>query len=184
MKEDIAIAGAGGQGVLVMGKLLVHAAFLKGFYVSMVQQYSPYVRGGWVSCNLVVSDQPIDSPVNDEFDTVVVFDPVSYQAFTPKLKSGGYVFWNQSLIHEGDVRQAGQSVGVPVNAIATELGNLKLMNMVMLGSYCRHRGWLTTDDVIACLKKTLPERRHKLIPLNEQALKRGESLNSIAKKGS
>jgi len=176
MKEDIAIAGAGGQGVLIMGKLLVNAAFLKGLHVSMVQQYSPYVRGGWVSCNLVISDQPIDSPVANEFDTVVVFDPVSYGEFTPKLKKGGYLFSNNSLIHQDGAPNAEKSFSVPVNDIATELGNLKLINMVMLGSYCKHRGWLTTDDVIACLQKTLPVRRHKLIPMNEKALKRGESL--------
>lgn len=177
MIEDIAIAGAGGQGVLVMGKLLVHAAFMKGLHVSMVQQYSPYVRGGWVSCNLVISDQPIDSPVANAFDTVVVFDPVSYGEFTPKLKQGGYLFWNTSLIHADGINTAKAKVGVPVNDIATELGNLKLINMVMLGSYCKHRGWLNTADVIACLQKTLPVRRHKLIPMNEKALKRGEALN-------
>lgn len=176
MKEEIVIAGFGGQGVLSMGKILAYAGLMDGKEVTWMPSYGPEQRGGTANVTVIVSDNAISSPVLDTFDTAVVLNQQSLDKFESKVKPGGTLIYDLSGIHRlpsrNDIRV------IPVDAITAsiELKNSKTYNMVLLGALLKCRPIVGIDAVIRGLRKTLPERHHHLIPLNEEALRKGMSL--------
>ena len=178
MKEEIIIAGFGGQGVLSMGKILAYAGLMDNLEVTWMPAYGPEQRGGNVT--VILSDAPISSPVLDTFDTAVILNQQSLDKFESKVKPGGTLIYDPSGIHHLPTRT--DITVVPVNAMdaAIEMKNTKTYNMILLGSLLALRPIVDTEAVVKALRKTLPERHHHLIPLNEQAIAKGMELSKAA----
>ncbi|MCM1067547.1 MAG: 2-oxoacid:acceptor oxidoreductase family protein [Muribaculaceae bacterium] len=176
MKEEIVIAGFGGQGVLSMGKILAYAGLMDNLEVSWMPSYGPEQRGGTANVTVILSDKLISSPVLDSFDTAVVLNQQSLDKFESKVKPGGTLIYDPSGIHRLPQRTDIKVVRVDAMEAAIELNNSKTYNMILLGALLKCRPVVGVDAVLRGLKKTLPERHHHLIPLNEQALRKGMEL--------
>lgn len=173
MKEEIVIAGFGGQGVLSMGKILAYAGLMDNLEVTWMPSYGPEQRGGTANVTVILSDSPISSPVLDSYDTAVVLNQQSLDKFESKVKAGGTLIYDPSGIHHLPTRTDITVVPVDATEAAIELKNSKTYNMILLGALLRCRPIVDIDAVLRGLKKTLPERHHHLLPLNEQALRKG-----------
>ncbi len=176
MKEEIIIAGFGGQGVLSMGKILAYAGLMDNLEVTWMPSYGPEQRGGTANVTVIVSDQPISSPVLDMYDTAVLLNQQSLDKFEPKVKPGGVIIYDPSGIHRPPTRTDVTVIPVDAMTAAIEMNNSKTYNMILLGALLKHRPMVSVEAVIKGLRKTLPERHHHLIPLNEQAIERGMSI--------
>lgn len=176
MHQEIIMAGTGGQGVMVMGQLLAHAAVVEDKNVVWFPSYGPETRGGSADCTVIVSTDPIGSPVTDAPDILVAMDQVPLNKFVNSVKHEGVIFVNTSLAKAPEDRTDCKVVCLAANDIASELGNLKIANMVVLGALVEILKPVSMESVVEALKKVLPTHRHDLIPLNEAALRRGAEL--------
>ncbi len=176
MKDEIIIAGFGGQGVLSMGKILAYAGLMDNLEVTWMPSYGPEQRGGTANVTVIVSDSPISSPVLDTYDTAVILNQQSLDKFESKVKPGGTLIYDPSGIHHLPTRTDINIVAVDAMTAAIEMNNTKTYNMILLGALLKLKPIVSVDAVIRGLKKTLPERHHHLIPLNEQAIQRGMDL--------
>ena len=176
MKEEIIIAGFGGQGVLSMGKILAYAGLMDNLEVTWMPAYGPEHRGGTANVTVILSDKVISSPVLDTYDTAVILNQQSLDKFESKVKPGGTLIYDPSGIHHLPTRTDITVVPVDAMQASIELQNSKTYNMILLGALLQLRPIVDTEAVIKGLKKTLPERHHHLIPLNEQAIEKGRSL--------
>ncbi|ACL69437.1 2-oxoacid:acceptor oxidoreductase family protein [Halothermothrix orenii] len=177
MKEEMIIAGFGGQGVMLMGKLLAYAGMKEGIEVSWMPSYGPEMRGGTANCTVIMSSNKIPSPLSSKPDTIIVMNLPSLEKFAPRVKPGGTIFVNSSLIEKEVDRDDVEVIKVPANELANELGNSKVANMVMLGAYLSKKDVVDLNTVKDSLKSVLSRRHHKLIPINEKALDTGVRLN-------
>lgn len=176
MKEDIIIAGFGGQGVLSMGKILAYSALMEGLETTWMPAYGPEQRGGTANVTVIVADEPISSPILDQYDTAVILNQQSLDKFESKVKPGGTLIYDPYGIHHAPTRTDINIVPVDAMKATLELGNSKTYNMVLLGSLLKLRPVVTLESVMKGLKKTLPERHHHLLPVNETAIRKGMSL--------
>ncbi len=135
MYTDVMIAGFGGQGIMLAGKLLAHAGMNEGKEVCWLPSYGPEMRGGTANCTVVISSRPIGSPVVMRPQAVLVCNAPSLDKFEPQLMPRGLVVVNTSLVHRGLLRSDLRLVEVPANDIAVELGSPKSLNMVVIGAY-------------------------------------------------
>ncbi|MCG8515184.1 MAG: 2-oxoacid:acceptor oxidoreductase family protein [Halanaerobiales bacterium] len=176
MKEEIIMAGFGGQGVMSLGRLLTYAGMKEGDEVSWMPSYGPEMRGGTANCTVIISSKQIPSPLSSQPDAIIVMNLPSLDKFAPCVKRGGAILLNSSLINKEVDRDDVKIIKVPANQIANELGNTKVANMVMLGAYLAHKRIVKLETVKAALQDVFPARRHNLIPINQQALDRGVAL--------
>ena len=170
------IAGFGGQGVLVCGKLLAYAGMLEGKHVTWFPSYGAEIRGGTANCTVIISSNEIGSPVVQNPSAMLIFNEASFLKFEKRIKAGGHLFLNTSLVHAPSNRHDITRIEVRANDIAEDLGDSRIANMVMLGAFLDKTGVVAMESVLAALKQVLPPRRHSLIPLNKNALKRGADL--------
>ncbi len=176
MLQEVIFAGFGGQGVLTIAKMVSYAAMLSEKETCWMPTYGPEMRGGTAGCTVSVSDNPISSPILAKFDTGVILNQPSVAKYEDKIKTGGIIIWESTNITNGPTREDITSVPIPAYREAILLGNRVVMGMVLLGAFIQKTESVTIEDVLAALKKTLPERRHNLIPLNEKALRKGFEL--------
>jgi 2-oxoglutarate ferredoxin oxidoreductase subunit gamma len=175
--EEIVIAGFGGQGIILTGKLLAQTAMKAGKEVTYMPSYGAEVRGGTANCTVVVSDRPIACPVASEPESLIVMNKASLHKFGPRLRSDGLLLWNSSLIDSPpEVSADVDVVAIPADEVAVELGSPKSANMVMLGAYLQKRGHLSPQQASEALRDVLAQRYHKTIPVNTEALRRGAEL--------
>jgi 2-oxoglutarate ferredoxin oxidoreductase subunit gamma len=177
MLQEMIFAGFGGQGVLSMGTLLAYAAMKEGKEVSWMPSYGPEMRGGTANCIVNISDEPISSPIVSEYDIAVVLNLPSLKKFEPRVKKGGILIWESTNIKEPPTRTDITVIALPaVEKALKELKNVKVMNMLVLGSLVKLKKIVKKESLMVALKDTLPKRHHKLIPLNENAIELGMSL--------
>lgn len=176
MTEEIIISGFGGQGVLSMGKILAYAGLMNDLEVTWMPAYGPEQRGGTANVTVILSDTKISSPVLDTYDTAVVLNQQSLDKFEQKVKPGGLLIYDAYGIHRRPVRTDITVREIPAMDAAVEMGNSKTYNMIVLGAILGMKPVVDVDAVLRGLKKTLPERHHHLLPLNEQAIRRGIAL--------
>jgi 2-oxoglutarate ferredoxin oxidoreductase subunit gamma len=172
--EEIVIAGFGGQGIILAGKLLAQTAMRAGLEVTYMPAYGAEVRGGTANCMVIVSNKPIACPVVTNPNSLVICNKASLSKFAPRLKPGGLLVFNKSLIQNvGPVPDGVEVIGIPAEDLATAAGSSKSANMVMLGAYLGKRGHLTPDQAAESLPDILAERHYKMIPTNAKALRQG-----------
>ena len=176
MTNEIIIAGFGGQGVLSMGKTLAYAGLMDNQEITWMPAYGPEQRGGTFNVTVILSDKTISSPVVDCYDVAVVLNQQSLDKFEPRVKPGGILIYDPYGIHRPPTRTDITVLPVEAMEATIEAGNSKIFNMIVLGALLAARPMVPVESVLAGLKKVLPERHHHLIPLNEQALRKGMSL--------
>ena len=173
MKEEIIIAGFGGQGVLSMGKILAYAGLIDEKEVTWMPAYGPEQRGGTANVTVILSDQRISSPVLNFFDTAIILNQQSMNKFEEKVKPGGMLIYDPHGISHKPSRKDINIFTVNAMDAAAEMNNPKSFNMIVLGAFLKIKPVVDLDAVLAGLKKSLPTRHHDMLPLNESALKKG-----------
>jgi 2-oxoglutarate ferredoxin oxidoreductase subunit gamma len=177
MLQEMVFAGFGGQGVLSMGTILAYAAMKEGREVTWFPSYGPEMRGGTANCMVNISDREISSPIVTDYDLAMVFNLPSLKKFEDKVKPGGTLIWESSIIKEPPQRTDIKTYALPAIKVATEdLNNIKVMNMVALGALVTVNGIVKKESIVQALKDTLPRRYHHLLPLNERAIEIGLTL--------
>lgn len=177
MTQEIIIAGFGGQGVLSMGKILAYSGLMDDKEVTWMPSYGPEQRGGTANVTVILSDEKISSPILDSYDIVVVLNQQSLDKFESKVKPGGVLIYDNNGIHKPPTRKDINVYCIEAMNACIEMGNSKTYNMVVMGALLEVMSYkLPMENVIKGLKKSLPERHHKLIPLNEAAIEKGRTL--------
>lgn len=175
--EKIIIAGAGGQGIMLLGKVLAEAAMSEGKYVTWIPSYGAEVRGGTAHCMVVISDSQIGSPYIEEADTLIVMNEPSLERFKGRIKKKGLLIVNSSLVDE--VKGIDKSVEVikhPFSELAAGLGNIRIANMIALGSFISHKGTVGLTSVSKVIDKIAPQAKKHLVEINQRALSQGVKL--------
>ena len=172
MHREVTIAGFGGQGIMVLGKMLAQAGLEEGRDVVWLPSYGPEMRGGTAYCNVVISDKPIGSPIFAAPTAAVVMNRPSLDKFGPRVKDGGLLIINSSLIDVRCERDDISVVYVPCNEIAIEVGTGKAANMVALGAYVARSSAVAMDTVRELVTKAFAHKPG-VVDINIQALQRG-----------
>ena len=173
MQTEIVISGFGGQGVLFAGQLLAYAAMDQGLEVTWIPSYGPEMRGGTANCTVIISDEEIGSPLVRNPKVAVAMNRPSLDKYDPLVKPGGLLIINSSILDKNSERKDIQVVRVPANEIAEKIGDRRMTNMVVLGALLANLPILPLEALEKALKEHLPERHHRLLPLNYQALREG-----------
>ena len=173
MTEEIIIAGFGGQGVLSMGKIICYSGVMQEQEVSWMPSYGPEMRGGTANVTVIVSDERISSPVLNLYDTAIILNQQSLDKFEPAVKPGGLLLYDGNGISRHPERKDINIYRVDAAEEAAKMETTKAFNMIVLGGYLKIKPILKFENVIKGLKKSLPERYHHLIPINEKAISRG-----------
>ena len=172
--EEVIIAGFGGQGILLAGRLLAQTAMKAGKEVTFMPAYGAEVRGGTSNCAVIVADEPIASPIVSKPNSLIAMNKASLNKFAPRLKNGGLLVMNSSLIDsKPQLDDTIEIIAVPADELAVELGNRKAANMVAIGAYLQKRGHLAPDAAAEALPDVLAKRYHQTLPVNAKALRRG-----------
>ena len=179
MTHELLIAGFGGQGVLSMGMTLAYAGMIEEKEISWMPSYGPEMRGGTANCIVIVSDKKISSPIISTFDSVIVLNQPSMEKFEKTVRPGGLLLFDSTNIIAPSTRTDIRLLPVPASEEAVRLQNTKIMNMIVLGSFLEQTHLVELASVLQAIKKVLPERYHHLLPLNEQALRRGMELAAL-----
>lgn len=172
-------AGFGGQGVMLMGQLLAYSGMYEDKNVTYFPSYGPEMRGGTANCSVIVSDEPVGSPVISEPSILVAMNRPSLEKFEAALKPGGILFYNSSLIDIKPKRSDIKAYAIPANEIAIELGNARVANMVVMGALLKATGVVSVETVMKVLtEKVLTGRKKELVGINRAALEKGMELVS------
>ena len=173
MQSEIMFAGFGGQGILMSGKLLAHAAMEEGREVIWIPSYGPEMRGGTAYCLVIVSDRAIGSPVVRNPAHLVAMNRPSLEKFAPVVKPSGVVLINTSLIPIEAGRDDVDVIKVPVTNIAKELGNVRAANVVALGAFVARSRIVGFDTLRHCVKEEFASKKD-FLSLNVEALEAGK----------
>ncbi len=176
MHEEIIFAGFGGQGVLFAGQLLAYTALEEGRHVTWIPSYGPEMRGGTANCTVVVSDEAIGSPVCMHPSIAVVFNNPSLEKYEPLVKPGGLLVVNQSLLVTPPTRADLEIVLIPATQAATEMGQVRVANMILFGALLARQPIVAPETVLAVLQDKLGARKAHLHQVNKAALERGLAL--------
>jgi 2-oxoglutarate ferredoxin oxidoreductase subunit gamma len=173
MNEEIIIAGFGGQGVLSMGKILAYAGMIQKMEVSWMPSYGPEMRGGTANVTVILSDERISSPILNQFDTAILLNQQSMDKFESTVKPGGVLLYDTNGITRHPQRKDIKIFKVEAAAESGKMLSSKTFNMIVLGAFLKIKPMIQIENIIHGIKDSLPARHHHLLPVNEDALKRG-----------
>jgi len=176
MTEELIIAGFGGQGVLSMGKILCYSGIVQGQEVTWMPSYGPEMRGGTANVTVILSDERISSPIVGEFDTAIILNQQSMDKFEKTVKKGGTLIYDSNGITRHPERKDINIYLVDAAEEAAKMDSTKTFNMIVLGGYLKIKPIVKMENVVAGIKKSLPERYHHLVPMNEKAIVRGTEI--------
>ena len=171
--REIIVAVFGGQGVMSIGTTMAETAMAQGLNVSWLPSYGPEMRGGTANCNVVIADTEIISPIVLEPSELIAMNQPSLDKFEPAVKPGGLILVNESIVERKVQRDDVRAIYVPSLEIASELGNMRVANMAMLGAYIEATKYLTFKTVVDMLRNIFTGKKAHLVELNEVALQRG-----------
>ncbi len=175
MTERIIIAGSGGQGIMLLGKVLAQAAMRQDKFVTWLPSYGAEVRGGTSHCMVTISDTEIGSPYIDKADVLIIMNQPSLERFKIKLKNKGLLIANSSLTGKVNC-QSMQISQFPFTDIAIKLGNIKIANMVALGCFLRQKKTVPLESIFEVILDIAPKEKRDLIEINKKALEEGMRL--------
>jgi len=173
MNEEIIIAGFGGQGVLSMGKILAYAGMMQQMEVSWMPSYGPEMRGGTANVTVILSDVRISSPILNRFDTAILLNQQSMDKFEASVKPGGVLIYDSNGITRHPQRKDIKIYRVDAAAEAGKMLTTKTFNMIVLGAFLKIKPLVSLENILQGIKDSLPARHHHLLPVNEDAVKRG-----------
>lgn len=175
MKVGVVVAGHGGQGVLFAGIILASAAMLEGKNVTWLPSYGSEMRGGTANCSVIISDDEIGSPVVTRPDVLIAFNEPSLRRFLPGLVSRGLLVYDTGMVRHRPAAPAGvHFLPVPATQIASDLGEPRVANLVVLGAFVGCSGTVSPPSVEQALRMRLPSE--PVLKKNLQALKSGIDL--------
>lgn len=173
MTDEIIFAGFGGQGILFAGKVIAYAGMIKNKNVSHLPSYGPEMRGGTCNCHVIVSDEPVASPIIIEPTSIVVMNAPSLDKFENQLVAGGKAFIDSSLVSRDVKRDDIEVYKLPATQMAIKMGLPKLANMILVGKLVKESGMFTFDELSAAAKKLVPPSKPELLESNLKALEAG-----------
>lgn len=173
MTEEILIAGFGGQGVLSMGKIMAYSGVMQDMEISWMPSYGPEMRGGTANVIVILSNERISSPIVRHFDTAIVLNQQSLDKFEESVKPGGTLIYDSNGLTRLPSRKDISVYCIEATEEAGKMNNSKIFNMIVMGGFLKVKPLIKIENVVKGLKKSLPERYHNLIPINEKALQRG-----------
>lgn len=173
MEKNFIIAGFGGQGVLLAGEVLANAFMLEGKNVTWYPSYGAEMRGGTVNCEVVMSDDEVSEVNKSDADFIIALNQASFDRFLPKIKKGGLMIANSTLVQEIKTRTDIHYIFVPITQMADNLGNVKMANILSLGILAKGSGIVSLEYLNQALDAVIPPHRKNLLPLNIKALKIG-----------
>jgi len=176
MLERMIISGFGGQGIMLMGRLLIYAGMLEGKNVAWMPSYGPEMRGGTANCTVLISTKEIGSPIVSHPKVLIAMNQPSLDKFELNVSENGLIILNDSLIEREVKRNNVDIIRISADDIAYKLGNSRTANMVLLGAYIKKSEVVKLETVFKALEKTLAGRNKKLLNLNKEALKQGTEL--------
>ncbi len=179
MEKNFIIAGFGGQGVLLAGEVLANAFMLADKHVTWYPSYGAEMRGGTVNCEIVMSDEEVSAVNKKDLDFLVALNQLSFDKFLPKLKKGATVIANSTLVKKSQPIEGINYVFAPLSELATELGNVKMTNILSLGLLAKELGFENLELLEQALDNVLPPHRKNLLPLNFKALKLGYTYDLV-----
>ncbi len=173
MTKNILIAGFGGQGVLFTGKFIAYGALIEGKELSWLPSYGPEMRGGTCNCSVIVSDEPVGSPIVNEPDVLIAMNRPSLDKFEDAVVPGGDIYIDSSLV-DREVRRTDVNVHyVPATRLSTERGFDGIANMILLGSVIKGSGVIKEETIPAAMSKVVSAKRQNLFDFNIRALALG-----------
>ncbi|WP_312339981.1 2-oxoacid:acceptor oxidoreductase family protein [Anaerospora hongkongensis] len=173
METNLCVAGFGGQGVMTLGKFLAEATCdSTEKNVTFFPSYGAEQRGGTANCFVVISDEMVGAPLGDVMDNLIVMNEPSLDRFLTTLKEGGTLFINNSIVKKEVSRKDIKVVSAPVTELALELGNAKVLNVIMLGVYIGYTEVVPPEVVWGTIEHKL-SKKPKLLPLNKDAFEKG-----------
>ena len=175
METSVIMAGFGGQGLLLAGKLLAEACMDEGKEVSWLPSYGPEMRGGTANCTVVISDKPVGSPVVNQPSAILVMNRPSLERFAPMVKSGGLILINSNMVDISSSRDDVKEVRIPANDEARAVGSDRAANMVMLGAFIALTSAASLETVVKWMEHQF-EGKTNIIEINRKALERGFQL--------
>ena len=182
MIQEIVIAGFGGQGVLSMGKILAYSGIMEEKEVSWFPAYGPEQRGGTANVTVILSDERISSPVLNSYDVAIILNQPSLEKFEKMVKPGGSLIYDTYGIQIPPTRKDINVYKIEAMEESMKMDNTKVFNMIVLGGLLKTSPMVKLENVVKGLEKVLPERHHKLIPMNEKAIQRGmEIIEQVSK---
>lgn len=173
MIHEMIFAGFGGQGVMLLGKMMTYAAMKEGKNVSWFPSYGPEMRGGTANCTVVISDEEVGSPIVTNPTVVVAMNIPSFDKYEKDICPGGIMIYNKSLIDRQPSRSDIRYLAVPSAEIAAELGNPRVANIAVFGALAREMPF-SEKAYVAALEDAL--HKPELMPLNMKAFKKGYEL--------
>lgn len=175
---EIVIAGFGGQGLLFAGKVLAYAGLVEGRQLSWLPSYGPEMRGGTANCNVILSDNPVGSPIVEHPNVLMVMNNPSLDKYENAVQPGGTVFADSTLIGRKLTRTDVEAGYIPATQMAIDMGVPTLANMILLGAIIEKTGCIDFGSVEAALHKVIPARKANLFDVNMQALNAGREFKA------
>ena len=173
MTYETVMAGFGGQGLLFSGKVLAYAGLLEGRELSWLPSYGPEMRGGTCNCSVIISDEPVGSPIIAHPNVLMVMNEPSLDKFEDSVAPGGTIFVDSSLIARKVRRTDVDVVYIPATQMATEMEATSLANMIILGAIVEKLGCVKSGTMLDALKHTISARKANLLDLNFKAVEAG-----------
>lgn len=182
MERDLIVAGFGGQGVMMLGTLLAQATCdSTDKNVTYFPSYGAEMRGGTANCYVAISDEEIGAPVMERVSDLIVFNQPSLDRFLEKLEPGGALFVNTSIADPKIDRKDVKVVEVPVTGMAIEMGNPKVLNIIMLGAYIGYTEVVGKEVILDAIRHKIGAKKPELLPLNEDAFEKGFAIGAAAR---
>ena len=176
MEKGVVISGFGGQGVMLAGELLAEAGKEEGKYVTFLPSYGPEMRGGTANCHVIVSDTTIASPIIGYPKAAIVLNLPSLDKYEPLMKKDGIIIINKTLVPREVKRDDVRVLQIDAQHVAEDLGNKKVVNMILLGAYVEIEKPVKIETLKNALKSYLTGRKAELIEVNERELEKGAEI--------
>ncbi len=174
MKEQqIILSGFGGQGILSAGRILAYAGMLENKNVSWLPSYGPEMRGGTANCSVIISENAVGSPILNSATSLIVMNTPSLDKFEDLVEEGGIIIKDSSLVAREPNREDVTVYGIPATKTALDMGNAAFANIVLLGKLIAATNLVSKENFKEALKKTLPAKKHFMIPDEMKALEFG-----------
>lgn len=167
------IAGFGGQGILFAGKFLAYKGLLEDLQVSWLPSYGPEMRGGTANCNVILSDDPVGSPIINEPDVLIAMNLPSLEKYVNTVVPGGQIYIDSTLISAKVERDDVQVFYIPATQMAKDAGVSTLANMIIMGHVLQNNSELSFEGTEVTVKKLVPAKKAELVELNMKALEAG-----------
>lgn len=174
-QNEIILSGFGGQGIQAAGKLIAYAAMLEDKFVSFLPSYGAEMRGGTSNCHVIISDEPVGSPIINNATALLAMNRPSLDKFENYVIPGGIILIDSSLVNRSVIRTDVKVFEIPATKIASDMGNLTYANIIMLGKLLSETGAVSSEYFEKGLRKVLPEKKHYMIPEEMKALETGKN---------